>query len=158
MNEAIHFASTAKVLFNPGLTTTIRSRAAQLLSNLTQCDDGRMQFLQAESELKGLHLARAVALFAKTCVDEPLDCVDLPNSHVTENEDLKKQREKDPFCWLAVLFSNISRDEEGRDALLRPDRHLLIKLFPSIQCGSLVRRRGTIGTIKNCSFQTNMIE
>ncbi|MBZ3872945.1 Protein HGH1-like protein [Sciurus carolinensis] len=59
-----------------------------------------------------------------------------------------------PLHYLGPLLSNLSRLPAARAFLLDPDRCVVQRLLPLIQCSdSAVRRGGVVGTLRNCCFE-----
>ncbi|XP_022868567.1 protein HGH1 homolog [Olea europaea var. sylvestris] len=61
----------------------------------------------------------------------------------------------DPFEHVASILVNISQKEAGRKLLLDPKRGLLKQIIRQFDSGSLLRKKGVSGTIRNCCFEAD---
>src|SRR3546814_8391237 len=68
----------------------------------------------------------------------------LANPHSAESED--------QWQYAASVMCNATGTEAGRRVVLRKSSDYINRLIPEIQSGNAVRRRGAIGTFRNCLF------
>lgn len=104
-----------------------------ILSNLTREDEGSKAVLNVlQSDNSKMKLHQLVGLFCT-------------------NRTAK-------FHYLATVFSNISQLSNGRRLFLDPQQCLLPKLLPFINYqGSVVRRGGIVGLVRNLCFETGEV-
>ncbi|KAJ7567509.1 hypothetical protein O6H91_02G151000 [Diphasiastrum complanatum] len=105
-----------------------------LLVNLSQLEIGATRLLQVESEGKfeGVYVTRLVRFFTRRSdTDEGVD----------------------EYEHVAAVLVNITRLEPGRRLLLDSKKGLLRVLLRQIDSKSLVRRKGVVGTVRNCCFE-----
>lgn len=103
-----------------------------LLVNLTQLDAGIASLLQSgDDKMNGLYVMKLVRSFC------------------TSSEDSND----DTFEHVGSLLVNISKKEPGRNILLDPKRGLLKQIIRQFDSGSPLRKKGVIGTIRNCCFE-----
>ena len=107
-----------------------------LLANLTFTEQGSMDLLQRGQEgMEGLFLTWIVKKLGSVGKDEVADWV----------------AGKDKGEHLASVLMNIAQDPDGRRLLA--DRLVVQNLVPLSRTGSVTRRRGVLGAIKNCCMQ-----
>ncbi|XP_024519146.1 protein HGH1 homolog isoform X2 [Selaginella moellendorffii] len=102
-----------------------------LLVNLTTLEPGaRLLCEEGDEKLKGLHMSRLVRLFSRT-----------------------PEEGDDAYEHVGAILVNVSRTDLGRKLMLDTKRGLLKQVLRQCDSKSLVRRRGVIGTIRNCCFE-----
>ncbi|KAF3778834.1 HGH1-like protein [Nymphaea thermarum] len=105
--------------------------SVMLLANLTRLDAGISSLLQiGDAKIEGLNLLKLVRSFCQS------------------HNDTKD----DPFEHVSSILVNVSRTEAGRNLLLDPKRSLLKQIIPQFDSTSLLRKKGVLGTIRNCCF------
>ncbi|XP_031476630.1 uncharacterized protein LOC116248148 [Nymphaea colorata] len=105
--------------------------SVMLLANLTRLDAGISSLLQiGDAKIEGLNLLKLVRSFCQS------------------HNDTKD----DPFEHVSSILVNVSRTEAGRNLLLDPKRRLLKQIIPQFDSTSLLRKKGVLGTIRNCCF------
>ena len=107
-----------------------------LLANLTFTEQGSMDLLQRGQEgMEGLFLTWIVKKLGSVGKDEVADWV----------------AGKDKGEHLASVLMNIAQYPDGRRLLA--DRLVVQNLVPLSRTGSVTRRRGVLGAVKNCCMQ-----
>jgi len=108
---------------------------AMLLNNLTTNEKGAASLLQIKEPLFGVSILKLFEIFVFKEV---------------------KGRE-DPYAWIASILMNITQLEDGRALILNKDRSIFPLLFPFVSDSNINRRRGILGVIRNCCFDTENI-
>jgi Domain of unknown function (DUF383)/Domain of unknown function (DUF384) len=119
---------------------TYKHLIIMLLTNLSQTYEGCTQILQLgeNSKLVGLHFRRLIQYFVAPIV--------------MKNKD---GQIVDVYEYCGEVLQNVSQIQEARDILLDSERALLPAIFPQLTSGSIIRRRGAAGMIKNCCFDVS---
>lgn len=108
--------------------------AVMLLANLTQIEAGVAALLQVGDEMEGLYVSKLVRSFCRSSSDET---------------------KEDGFEHVAFILVNISKVKTGRKILLEPKRSLLKQIIRQFDSTSPVRKKGVVGTIRNCCFEAD---
>ncbi|XP_024515697.1 protein HGH1 homolog isoform X3 [Selaginella moellendorffii] len=118
-----------------------------LLVNLTTLEPGaRLLCEEGDEKLKGLHMSRLVRLFSRTPEEGMIRKLFLYTTCVCCVGD-------DAYEHVGAILVNVSRTDLGRKLMLDTKRGLLKQVLRQCDSKSLVRRRGVIGTIRNCCFE-----
>jgi len=108
---------------------------AMLINNLTSTEKGSAKLLGIGEPLAGLHASKLIDTLV-----------------------FKERKDgKDPYSWIALALMNITQLKDGRDLVLNPDRAVFPLLLPFVKDSNLNRRRGVLGVMKNCCFDTEAI-
>eukprot|EP01126_Amoeba_proteus_P048936 TRINITY_DN5684_c0_g2_i3.p1 TRINITY_DN5684_c0_g2~~TRINITY_DN5684_c0_g2_i3.p1 ORF type:complete len:341 (+),score=78.96 TRINITY_DN5684_c0_g2_i3:278-1300(+) len=105
-----------------------------LLSNVSRDERGARKVVQVGDALQGYYVSKLLDLF-------------LESQKVSGNQ-------RDDYSWVASILENITQIQEARDLLMEKSRGMFTKLLPFIVHPNLVRRRGVLGVIKNCLFES----
>jgi hypothetical protein len=103
---------------------------AMLLCNLTRLEEGCQQVLQVGEEMEGFYFCKMVEVFCRR----------------------REEGKKDNFGWIGTVLMNVTQLPQARKIMLDPEQRILRDILPDIGHSNLIRRRGVIGTIKNCCF------
>ncbi|KAF0926047.1 hypothetical protein E2562_020728 [Oryza meyeriana var. granulata] len=115
----------------PGLARSL----VMLLANLTQVESGVAALLQVGDEkMQGLYVAKLVQSFCRSSIE-------------SEDEDI--------FEHVASILVNISKVEAGRRILMEPKRGLLKQIIRQSDSINQLRKKGVVGTIRNCCFEAD---
>lgn len=101
-----------------------------LIVNLTQSDLGSKRLLQEADKLEGLFVRKLVRLFSKA-----------------------PEGTEDYYEHVSSVLVNLTRLEYGRRLMLDTKKGLLKQILPHSDSTSLVRRKGVLGTVRNCCFE-----
>jgi len=104
-----------------------------LLCNLTREEHGARKLLQVGDSLMGYYVTKLIQVYI-------------------END---PNKEKDDYQWIGSILINITQLKEGRELLLDKKRQLLKGLVKYTSHPNFIRRRGILGTIRNCLFDKN---
>ncbi|KAI5055608.1 hypothetical protein GOP47_0029129 [Adiantum capillus-veneris] len=113
-----------------GPTQDLNSLLLLLIVNLTHSDLGVKCLLQEADKLEGLFVRKLVGLFSKV-----------------------PEGSKDHYEHVASVLVNVTRLESGRRLMLDSKKGLMKQILPHSDSTSLVRRKGVIGTVRNCCFE-----
>lgn len=112
-----------------------RVEALMLLSNLTRNVVGAGRMMQSDNEdLRGLHMRKLLHWYTSN----PVRSVDGPAAE---------------WDHVAYITFNVSQTQEGRDLLRRRSTGILAQIIPQLRSASVLRRRGTAGTLYNMCFE-----
>ncbi|KAK1376482.1 DUF383 domain-containing protein [Heracleum sosnowskyi] len=110
----------------------IKKLLVMLLVNLTRLDVGIDALLQTgDDKMHGLYFMKLVRSFCTSSND----------------------RKGDAFEHAGSILVNISKNEAGRKLLLDPKRGLLKQILMQFDSTSTLRKKGVLGTIRNCCFE-----
>ena len=102
-------------------------KAAMILSNVTRTERGCREILNVAKRNEDCSLNKIVDVL---CLESKLD-------------------------YLATFISNLTQLQEFRDFILNKDLCVLQRLLPfTTYNASLIKRRGVVGVLKNCCFET----
>eukprot|EP00968_Pinguiococcus_pyrenoidosus_P016563 scaffold1610_cov257-Pinguiococcus_pyrenoidosus.AAC.16 len=108
-----------------------QKEALMLLSNLSRSVHGSERLMQTHVEgLAGLHMRKLLNWYLSSAGDK-----------------------KDSWDLVAYIIFNVSQIQEGRDFMRRRSTDLLAQILPQLRSDSVLRRRGTAGTIYNLCFE-----
>ena len=106
-----------------------------LLSNLTRNVEGADRMMQSDNEdLRGLHMRKLLHWYT--------------NNQVTSAESAGVE-----WDHVAYITFNVSQAQDGRDLHRRRSTGILAQLIPQLRSASVLRRRGTAGTLYNMCFE-----
>ncbi|KAL5223722.1 hypothetical protein ABZP36_010361 [Zizania latifolia] len=118
-----------------GKQPSLARSLVMLLVNLTQVESGVAALLQVGDEkMQGLYVAKLVRSFCRS-------------SSESEDEDI--------FEHVASILVNISQVEAGRRILMEPKRCLLKQIVRQSDSTNQLRKKGVVGTIRNCCFEAD---
>ena len=63
-----------------------------------------------------------------------------------------KDKESEALSWVALSVMNATQMEAGQHLLLDHQRRIIANLLPFMHHPNVVRRRGVLGSLKNCCF------
>merc|ERR1712137_49518 len=101
--------------------------AGMLLSNLTRYMDGCNKLMQVGDRLQGLWVCQILDRFVRDIESESLS-------------------------WVALSIMNVTQLEPAQHLLLDEERAIMKSLIPFMHHPQVIRRRGVLGTLKNCCF------
>lgn len=110
----------------------VNSLIVLLIVNLTQLESGARRLLQEADKLEGLFVRKLVRLFSKF-----------------------PEGSEDQYEHVSSILINVTRVETGRKLMLDPKKGLLKQILPQSGSTSMVRRKGVIGTVRNCCFDAD---
>ncbi|KAL6042028.1 DUF383 domain-containing protein [Balamuthia mandrillaris] len=126
---------------------------AMLMTNLTRSEEGCKSLLQVgEEALEGYYFSKVIQALLSSSSPASSATTTTTKNEKEEQTD-KSKPAKDPFCWLGTVLMNVSQLPSGRKALLEEDAYLLKQILPFVRHPNLIRRRGILGTIRNCCFE-----
>ncbi|XP_068690495.1 protein HGH1 homolog [Montipora foliosa] len=107
-------------------------KAAMILSNVTRTERGCREILNVAKRNEDCSLNKIVDVL----------CLESYNPHCK-------------LDYLAMFISNLTQLQEFRDFILNKDLCVLQRLLPfTTYNASLIKRRGVVGALKNCCFET----
>jgi len=107
---------------------------AMLLSNITSDIEGVNKLLQVGDPLMGFYVTKLLELL------------------------FKKPLQNDTYAWIAGILNNVTQIAEGRSFLLDKKRGFFQLLFPHVESKNILRKRGTLGAIRNSLFESSFHE
>ena len=114
-------------------TSEHADKVAMILSNLTRTESGSTEVLKVTKNSEDCSLYRIVEVL----------CKENYNPHAK-------------LDYLAAFISNLTQVQESRDYILDKDSCVIQRLLPfTTYGGSLVKRAGIVGVLKNCCFETS---
>lgn len=114
-------------------TSEHADKVAMILSNVTRTESGSTEVFSVTKTSEDCSLYRIVEVL----------CKENYNPHAKLN-------------YLATFISNLTQIQESRDYILDKDRCVIQRLLPfTTYSGSLVKRAGIVGVLKNCCFETS---
>lgn len=117
-----------------------------LLSNVTRIPAGARKLLNLDDDasLKGYYLAKLLPLF----LTEP----DAAKSGSTAENDLSAIG-MDKNAWLGSILVNATTLQEGRQIFTDKENRLLKLLISQLSSKNPLRRRASLGVVRNCMFE-----
>lgn len=116
--------------------TSILPLYIALLANITRHEKGALKLLTTEvTSMKGYYVHKMIPFLTKPIEDEA----------------------KDRHGWILTIFNNITQVEEGRKIVLE-NKTILDSIIDNIKHSNVIRRRGALGTIANCLFDSDYHE
>lgn len=122
---------------------------AVLLSNVTRDEEGVAKLLQVGDPLMGFYATKLTNLFL-----QPVNIETAANTNA-QTKDIKP---KDKFSWIASILLNVTSIQEGRKFFLEKQKPLFKALLAYIESPNIIRRRGILGFIRNCLFESQYHE
>lgn len=120
-----------------------------LLSNVTRFPQGARKLLNLDDDasLKGYYLSKLLPLFLSTTPESSGE-VKTSASGATDYSSVAS----DKSAWLGSILVNSTTINEGREIFTDRENRLLKLLVPQMNSKNPLRRRASLGVIRNCLF------